>query len=153
MKILMVCLGNICRSPLAEGIMRDKIKKYNLDWEADSAGTGGWNIGASPHRLAQKIAKQHGINISGLQARAFVKEDIVRFDKIYVMDKENYIEVKRITENFWDASKVDFIMNLVYPNENREILDPWYANNDAAFEAVYQMVDKACENLITKMNR
>jgi protein-tyrosine phosphatase len=149
MNILMVCLGNICRSPLAEGIMRDKIKKRNMDWTVNSAGTGGWNIGAPPHQLAQKIAKRHGVDISDLSAKAFKKEDILRFDKIYVMDKENYDDVRQICGNLFDKNKVVLLLSVLDNYEYKEIPDPWYANNDAAFEQVYRMVDKACEKIIT----
>ena len=105
MKILMVCLGNICRSPLAEGILQHKINKLKLNWVVDSAGTAGYHIGEAPHTLSQKVAKQNGINISQQQCRQFVREDIIRFDKIYVMDIENYNEVKRI------CGKINSIIN------------------------------------------
>lgn len=144
----MVCLGNICRSPLAEGILQQKINERNLDWKVDSAGTGGWHSGEPPHRLSQKIAANHGINISHLQARQFVKEDMKCFDKIYVMDGENYNEVKRISGNFFDENKVELILNELHPGKNKAVPDPWYTNTDKAFEAVYQMLDEACEQLI-----
>mgnify|MGYP001546008681 CR=1 FL=1 len=146
----MVCLGNICRSPLAEGILQHKADERHLNWEIDSAGTGGWHTGEPPHRLSQKIEKNHGIDISHLKARQFVKEDMQRFDKIYVMDSENYNDVKRISGHLFDESKVDQILNESYPGRNKNVPDPWYANTDAAFEEVYQMLDKACEQLIMK---
>src|SRR4051794_379614 len=96
MKILMVCLGNICRSPLAEGILRDKAQKAGLDWEIDSAGTSGHMVGCPPHRLTQKIAAEHGIDLSAIRCRNFTRNDITLFDKIYVMDEENYHDVQRI---------------------------------------------------------
>lgn len=144
----MVCLGNICRSPLAEGILQHKANTRHLGWEIDSAGTGGWHSGEAPHRLSQKIAERHGIDISRLRARKFVKEDMQRFDKIYVMDSENYDDVKRIAGNLFDENKVDLILNESYPSRNKNVPDPWYANTAAAFEEVYQMLDKACEQLI-----
>ncbi|HEY0298791.1 MAG TPA: low molecular weight protein-tyrosine-phosphatase [Arachidicoccus sp.] len=148
MKILMVCLGNICRSPLAEGILQHKVDKYALGWQVDSAGTGGWHAGEAPHRLSQKVSKLHGINTSHLRARQFVKEDMLRFDKIYVMDSENYKDVKTMSGNLFDESKVDLILNALHPEGNEEVPDPWYANTDEAFEEVFQMLDKACEQLI-----
>ena len=108
MKILMVCLGNICRSPLAEGILQDKIKKANLNWEVDSAGTNGYHVGEAPHKLSQKVAKMHGIDISNQKARRFVAEDFVRFDKIYAMANDVVEEMHHIAKNKFDATKVDY---------------------------------------------
>lgn len=89
----MVCLGNICRSPMAEGILRHKISAHNLDWEVDSAGTGGWHIGQPPDHRAQAAMRVHGLDISGLRARQFSKIDFDRFDLILTMDNENYRDV------------------------------------------------------------
>ncbi len=149
MKILMVCLGNICRSPLAEGILRDKIKKENLDWKTDSAGTGTYHIGEPPHILAQKVARLHNIDISDLRARQFAKTDMVLFDKIYVMDAENYNDVKRMSKELWNENKVEMIMNELYPNENRIVPDPWYGGEED-FEKVYEMLDEVCGKIIQK---
>jgi len=146
----MVCLGNICRSPLAEGILQHKADEHHLNWEIDSAGTGGWHTGEAPHRLSQKIAGNHGIDISHLKARQFVKEDMQRFDKIYVMDSENYNDVKRISGRLFDENKVDLILNESYPGKNKNVPDPWYANTDAAFEEVYQMLDKAGDAIVRR---
>lgn len=147
MKILMVCLGNICRSPLAEGILRDKIKKAGLDWEVDSAGTNGYQPGCPPHHFSQKVAKQYGIDICEQKCRHFIKEDIDKFDKIYVMDDENYYEVQRIAGRKWDAKKVDFLLNEVYPGQNQMVPDPWFGGEDD-FHTVYEMIDKACEKIV-----
>lgn len=149
MKILMICLGNICRSPLAEGILRDKIKKANLDWEVDSAGTLGRNEGCAPHKHSQKIAKQYGIDISEQKCRYFTKEDMKNFDKIYVMDDENYLDVKRLSGNNWDAGKVNLILNELYPAEDRIVPDPWYGGEEG-FHRVYELLDKACDMIIKK---
>ncbi|ANI88769.1 protein-tyrosine-phosphatase [Arachidicoccus ginsenosidimutans] len=148
MKVLMVCLGNICRSPLAEGILQHKADEQNLGWEIDSAGTGSWHTGEAPHRLSQKIARNHGIDISHLRARQFRKEDMLNFDKVYVMDNENYNDVRRMSGNLFDENKVDLILNVLHPNRNEEVPDPWYVNTDAAFEEVFQMLDEAGEAII-----
>lgn len=150
MKILMVCLGNICRSPLAEGILKHKAQQRGLDWEVESAGTGGWHIGDPPHHGSQNIASKHGIDISTQKGRKFSKEDFDYFDKIYVMDSENYQDVRRIAGKAFDEEKVDLIMNEVYPARNMAVPDPWFANTDAAFEEVYQLLDKATDNIIEK---
>lgn len=149
MKILMVCLGNICRSPLAEGIMRDKVAKAGLDWVIDSAGTLGRNEGTAPHHFSQQVAMQNGIDICEQRCRYFTKEDIKNFDRIYVMDDENYLDVKRISGNNWDAGKVDLILNELYPGEDEIVPDPWYGGEEG-FQKVYEILDKACDAIISK---
>ncbi len=147
MKILMVCHGNICRSPLAEGILRDKIKRAGLDWEVDSAGTNGYQPGCPPHHLSQKVAKFYGIDICKQKCRHFTKDDIDDFDKIYVMDHQNYYDLQRICGKKWDAGKVDFLLNEVYPAQNRNVPDPFSGGEDE-FHKVYKIVDKACDKII-----
>ena len=147
MKILMVCLGNICRSPLAEGIMRDKIKKAGLDWIVDSAGTANYHTGSPPHHLSQKVAKLHGIDIWEQCCRQFTKEDMINFDKIYVMDGDNYSDVKRISRELWNKDKVDYLLNELYPFENRDVPDPWYGGEED-YHKVYEMIDAACKKII-----
>src|ERR1700733_1530222 len=111
MKILMVCLGNICRSPLAEGILEKKINDAGLNWVVDSAGTNGFHVGESPHKLSQKVAKENGIDISKQVTRKFVKEDFETFDKIYAMAEDVIDEMKMIARDKYDRSKVDLLMN------------------------------------------
>lgn len=149
MKILMVCLGNICRSPLAEGILKDKIKKAGLNWEVDSAGTLGRNEGCAPHAFSQKVALDNGLDICELKCRYFTKDDIKNFDKIYVMDDENYLDVKRISGSNWDSGKVDLILNELYPGEDRIVPDPWHGGEEG-FRKVYETLDKACDAIIKK---
>ena len=149
MKILMVCLGNICRSPLAEGILRDKVSKAGLDWIIDSAGTNHYETGFAPHKLSQDIARLHGVEIKDQRCRQFVKEDMLLFDKIYVMDESNFNDVKRIAGNLWDASKVDLLLNQLPTVENKNIPDPWYGGFED-FKKVYAMLDEACEVIIKK---
>jgi protein-tyrosine phosphatase len=149
MKILMVCLGNICRSPLGEGILDDKAKKAGLDWEVDSAGTGSYHIGDPPHRLSQKVAKMHGIDISKQMCRQFKKEDMPGFDKIYAMDREVYHDIKRMSGGLWNASKTDLLLNELYPGTDLGVPDPWYGG-EKDFEEVYEMIDKACDAIIEK---
>ncbi len=148
MKILMVCHGNICRSPLAEGILRDKVRKAGLDWEVDSAGTNGYEPGCAPHSFSQNIAKQNGIDISAQKCRDLTKDDLTNFDMTYVMDEENYDEVKRISGKNWDANKVDFLLNSLYPHQNRDVPDPWSRGEDS-FHKVYKMIDEACEKIVS----
>ena len=149
MKILMVCLGNICRSPLAEGVLEDKAKKAGLNWKVDSAGTGSYHVGDPPHVLSQKVAKQNNIDISKQLCRQFVKEDMLRFDKIYAMDNEVYNDIKRMSSDLWDASKTDLLMNEAYPGKDLDIPDPWYGT-EVNYHIVYDMINKACDALIEK---
>ena len=145
----MVCLGNICRSPLAEGILQDKINKAKLHWTVDSAGTAGYHVGESPHHLSQKVARMNGLDISQQKGRKFHKEDILHFDMIYVMDNSNYEDVKRTCGNLWDSSKVDLLLNELYPGKNQDVPDPWYGGEDG-FHVVFEMLDRACEKVINK---
>lgn len=149
MKILMVCLGNICRSPLAEGILQHKSDIAKLNWMVDSAGTSNYHIGQPPHRLSQKVALMNGINISNLKARQFKKEDMLLFDKIYVMDSENYMDVKKMSCELFDEQKTDLLLNEIYPFENRTVPDPWY-EKEPAYHAVFKMMNEACDAIINK---
>jgi protein-tyrosine phosphatase len=150
MKILMVCLGNICRSPLAEGILLQKIKIAGLDWEVDSAGTNGFHVNEAPHYLSQRVAKKKGIDISKQICRRFVPLDFDRFDKIYAMAADVVDEMKQISGNKFNYTKVDLLLNLVYPGENRDVPDPWYGP-EAGYYEVFEMIDEACEVLIKKL--
>jgi protein-tyrosine phosphatase len=149
MKILMVCLGNICRSPLAEGILKHKAKKGGLNWVVESAGTGGYHTGAPPHHLSQKVAKHNGVDICSQRARLYIKNFILEYDKIYVMDAQNYNDVKRISGNLWDPSKVDLLLNELHPGENRGVQDPYYGT-EPGYHEVYNLIEKACDNIIKK---
>lgn len=118
-RILMVCLGNICRSPLAEGILQAKLSKEN--YIVDSAGTGNWHMGEQPDKRSIATAKLHGIDISTQQARHFKIIDFDIFDYIYVMDKSNYQNVIALAPNEKPKAKVNLILNELYPNENKEV--------------------------------
>jgi len=147
----MVCLGNICRSPLAEGILQDKIKKSGLDWVVDSAGTNGYHVGEAPHPLSQKVTLQHGIDISRQRARKFVADDFNKFDKIYAMAEDVIDEMKWIAGKKFDASKVDLLMNEVYPGKNIDVPDPW-SGPESGYHHAYKMIDEASEKIIEKFS-
>jgi protein-tyrosine phosphatase len=140
MKILMVCLGNICRSPLAEGIMRHLVLEKGLNWEIDSAGTGNWHIGNAPDRRAIKEAKKNDVDISNLKARQFQTADFDLFDKIYVMDRNNYNDVLRKARNESDKAKVAFLLA-----QDKDVPDPWF--DDALFAPVYNLIYNACKQI------
>lgn len=150
MKILMVCLGNICRSPLAEGILLQKIKAAGLDWEVDSAGTNGFHVNEAPHYLSQRVAKKRGIDISNQICRRFVTADFEQFDKIYAMAADVVDEMKQISGNTFDSEKVDLLLNVVHPGKNRDIPDPW-DGPEAGYNEVFNLIDEACEMLIKKL--
>lgn len=140
-KILMVCLGNICRSPLAEGILKSKLPSDSFF--IDSAGTGDYHIGKSPDTRSIAIAKKHGLDISNLKGRQFDVLDFDSFDIIYVMDESNYRNVISLAKNQHDKTKVKFILNEVSPYQNNNVPDPYYGGTDG-FENVYKMLDEAC---------
>lgn len=150
MKILMVCLGNICRSPMAEGLMREKITKYNLEAEVDSAGFEAFHTGEPPDARAIRTLKNHGIDISKQRARLFRRQDFDDFDKIYVMDHSNMLDVKSLARTKSDLAKVDFIMNTAYPGSNQPVPDPYY-DGVSGFTTVFEMLDKATEAIARKL--
>jgi protein-tyrosine phosphatase len=145
MKVLMVCLGNICRSPLAEGVLKHKTKKLGLNWHVDSAGTGDWHVGELPDKRSIAVAKKYGIDLTDQRARHFKKHDLDTFDLILVMDKDNYYDVVRHVKTDEQRQKVQFIMNFARPNSNAIVPDPYYDNR---FELVYQLLDEACDAVI-----
>jgi protein-tyrosine phosphatase len=143
-KILMVCLGNICRSPLAEGILREKITKQGLDVFVDSAGTSNYHIGEAPDKRTILNAIQHGVDVSQLKARQFSAEDFDKFDTIFVMDSSNYSDVVSLARKKEDKNKVEFILNRIYPNSDMSVPDPYFGG-EQGFENVFILLDKACE--------
>ncbi len=152
MKILMLCLGNICRSPIAEGILKYKISKEGLNWQVDSAGTNGYHIGEAPHRLSQKVSSENGIDISNQRSRLFIPDDFEKFDKIYAMANDVIAEMKYLSKEKFDKSKVDLLMNEYNPGSNLDIPDPWYGP-EAGYHQVYDLIEKACEALIKNHSR
>jgi protein-tyrosine phosphatase len=146
MNILMVCLGNICRSPLAEGILKKKIEEKKLDWSVDSAGTGAWHIGEQPDRRSIAIARTYGIDISGQRARQLKPADLDRFDLVLAMDSSNYQNIIRNAFTKEQEEKVHLIMNFFNPGRNENVPDPYWDDN--GFEKVFKMLDKACEKII-----
>ena len=145
----MVCLGNICRSPLAEGILQHKADAHHLNILVNSAGTGNYHIGEAPHQLSQKVANLNGVNISEQKCKQFKKTDFEEFDRIYVMDNDNYNDVKKMSGSYFAENKIDLILNELYPNQNREVPDPWYGGFED-FIKVYAMLDEVCEVIIKK---
>ena len=147
MKVLMVCLGNICRSPLAQGVLEGKLSDQGLDWYVDSAGTSAWHVGEGPDHRSVKIAQENGVNITSQRARKFISEDFANFDLILAMDTSNYNDIIRKAQTDKDKSKVKLILNYVFPEENRAVPDPYYDNS---FQRVFDLLDVACEKIISE---
>ncbi|MGK0388289.1 MAG: protein-tyrosine phosphatase [Maribacter sp.] len=148
MKILMVCLGNICRSPLAEGIMKTKIQEAGLDWKVDSAGTGSWHVGKLPDSRSIDVAKKHDLDITDQRAKQFQSYDLDNYDLVFAMDASNYQDINRLAKNDSQKNKVHLIMNMASPGMNQGVPDPYWG--DDGFENVYQMLDLACDKVIEK---
>jgi protein-tyrosine phosphatase len=147
-KILMVCLGNICRSPLAEGILRSKLEKHNIDYvEVDSAGTSSYHIGDNPDPRTIANALKHGVDIRNLAARQFTIQDFDDFDKIFVMDQSNYNNVIGLSRNEEDKKKVQMILNIIHPELNLPVPDPYFGG-EQGFENVFQLLDEASEGIV-----
>ena len=149
-KILFVCTGNICRSPLAEAILRDKLKKTSIIAEVDSCGFESFHVGDPPDSRAQVVAARRGLDMSNLRARLFELRDFDRFDYIYAMDSSHYQNLMRLARNESDRSKVDYMLNKLYPGQNLSVQDPWY-HDIKAFEKVYLQLDEACEQIVEKL--
>jgi protein-tyrosine phosphatase len=147
MKILMVCLGNICRSPLAEGILQYKANAAGLNWTVESAGTNGYHDGEPPHRLSIKVALQNGIDISKQQSRKFKAADFEHYDKIYAMAADVIDDMKNIAREKFDAGKVDLLLNELYPGKNKDIPDPW-SGPEKYYHQVFELIDKVCDRMI-----
>ena len=145
----MVCLGNICRSPLAEGILKSKLFRANV--VIDSAGTGAYHLNEKPDHRSITIAKTNDIDITNQRARKFLVKDFDEFDIIYVMDNSNYRDVIEMARNEDDIKKVKMILNEVFPNENLDVPDP-YVGGDFGFKNVYKMLDEACNIIAKKIN-
>ena len=144
----MVCLGNICRSPLAEGILQNKTKHLNI--KVESAGTAGYHVGNPPDIRSIKIANKYNIDITKQRARKFNTEDFVLFDKIYAMDTNNYHDLRSMTQNKEYKDKVKMILNEINPNLFESVPDPYYGGGNG-FEIVYNMLDKACDEILKKI--
>ncbi|MEY4658295.1 MAG: low molecular weight protein-tyrosine-phosphatase [Crocinitomicaceae bacterium] len=149
-RILMVCLGNICRSPMADGLLRRKVKEHNLAVYVDSAGTANYHIGKKPDSRMCQTAKENQTNIEDLRARQFTQEDFSAFDKIYAMDQENYRNILKLARNSNDELKVELILNETFPGENRAVPDPYYGTKED-FQEVYNLLDHATEVVISKI--
>ena len=143
----MVCLGNICRSPLAEGILKSKVDPQKVF--VDSAGTSNYHVNECPDPRSVDIAKENKLDISSQKGRQFSAEDFDNFDHIYVMDMSNYYDVLSLARNEEDKKKVSLILNEIFPGENVEVPDPYHGGANG-FKKVYKMLDEACTIIAEK---
>lgn len=146
MRILFVCLGNICRSPLAHGILQQRVEEQGLDWTIDSAGTGSWHIGEQPDPRSISTAAERGLDITYQRARQFSADDFKEFDIIITMDRSNYRNVVGMARNSEDKAKVKLMLDYLYPGKEMEVPDPYW--DDDGFDQVYEMLDAAIDRLI-----
>lgn len=149
-KVLMVCLGNICRSPLAEGILKQKTS--HLDIFVDSAGTSNYHIGEPPDTRSVQTAKKYGVDITSQRGRQFKVSDFDEFDLIFAMDKNNHNDILSLARNEGDKNKVELILNLLNPGKNMDVPDPYYGGGNG-FEKVYKMLDEACDILVERIGK
>ncbi len=147
-RVLMVCLGNICRSPLAEGILKSKVDPNKVF--VDSAGTGNYHVGGLPDSRSIAIAQKYLLDITDQRCRQFRVSDFDEFDLIYVMDNSNRRDVLKLARDEKDRAKVKMILNEIFPNENVDVPDP-YTGGDFGFENVYKMLEEACSILAAKL--
>ena len=148
MKILMVCLGNICRSPLAEGILKSKGK--HLDLIVESAGTAGYHVGSKPDKRSIEIADKYNINLRDQKARQFNRNDFYQFDIIYAMDTNNYANIIALSNNNEERKKVKLILNEINPGLCESVPDPYYGGKNG-FQEVYEILDEVCDKIITQI--
>lgn len=144
----MVCLGNICRSPLAEGILKSKV--FTSKVFVDSAGTGAYHVGNLPDPRSIDVARENGLDITDQKARKFTVSDFDKFDIIYVMDRSNYRNIVKLARSEEDKAKVKMILNEVFPNEDLDVPDPYYGG-EFGFKNVYNMLNEACDKIVEKI--
>lgn len=147
-KILMVCLGNICRSPLAEGLLASKLPKDQFF--VDSAGTGNYHVGRQPDHRSIATAEKNGLDISQQKARQFTSKDFDTFDYIYVMDNSNYEDVVFLAKNEAQKQKVKLILDALFPGDNVDVPDPYYGLQNG-FDMVYEMLDEATDIIAQRL--
>ncbi len=149
MRILMVCLGNICRSPLAEGILKGKIEKENLKWVIESAGTNGLHNGEAPHYLSQKIANINGFNISKQISRKFTVDDFENFDLIFALAMDVKKEIEKVAKTKQQTKKVHLFLDVAFPSKGLDVPDPWFGGEEGYHE-VFKLIDEGCKGIIEK---
>lgn len=152
MRILLVCLGNICRSPMAEGVLRHRASERGILLSTDSAGTGDYHVGEPPDRRAQAAMRRHGMDIGDLRARHFTRTDFDRFDLLLAMDADNLRNIRALAPSPEHATKANLIMDHAPEHPSREVPDPYYGG-DEDFDQVFSQLDEACQRLLDAIQR
>ena len=152
MKILMVCLGNICRSPLAEGILQQKALQAGLNWQIESAGTNGYHTGEPPHQLSIKVARENGIDISKQRSKRFTAADFEDYDLIYAMADDVLDDMRKIGKHHFDSNKVSLFLEASFPGEDRSVPDPWNGP-ETDYHEVFEIINNNCNSIIKKYTK
>lgn len=152
MKILMVCLGNICRSPIAHGLLQHKSEQRGLHWEIDSAGTSNFHEGELPNPKSIAVMRRNGIDITYQHSRPVTRKDLEHYDLLYVMDSNNYQEVSAMATSEEELAKVKLILNEVSPGMNRLVPDP-YGQSEEQYQQVYTLLDEATDKIIERLGK
>lgn len=147
MKILLVCLGNICRSPMAEGLLRELAKQRGINLQTDSSGTGRSHLGQAPDPRAQAEMHKHGIDISDLRARLFTAADFEKFDLLLAMDRDNLADMLQRAPSPQLAAKAKLMLDYAPGQPIHEVPDPWYGGPEG-FTAVYGLLEDAVDKLL-----
>ncbi len=150
MRLLFVCLGNICRSPIAEGIMRHKLKAEGLSWDVQSAGTEKYHIGKPPHPYSQNICRLAGIDIAGQRARRFMPGDIHAYHHIYAMAEDVLQHIYTIGGNSADYSRVQLFLEDLYPGGRRSVPDPWYGD-ESVYPGTFRLIEAGCTAILQRL--
>jgi protein-tyrosine phosphatase len=145
MKILAVCLGNICRSPLAQGILENLCMQQGLDWYVDSAGTSDWHVGEAPCEGSIEVARKHGVKIDHYQGRQIHPADFETFDLILAMDSSNYQHLIKMAPNEEAKNKIKLILNYSFPGQNRSVPDSYYTGN---YKEVFDLLNESCQKIV-----
>ena len=149
MRILFVCLGNICRSPIAEGVMRELVRQQGVPWTVGSAGTNSYHTGEPPHRHSQRVCAERGVDISGQRARRFCAEDFADYDLVYAMADDVLDEMRSMAGPLFDEGKASLFLDELYPGEHRSVPDPWYGDLQGYYP-VYAMIEEGCRAILKK---
>lgn len=152
MKIAFVCLGNICRSPMAEGILKKICAERGLSWTIESFGVEQYHVGENADTRAQRICGQHEVDISKHIARKFSRDDFKRFDIIYPMATDVNDDLRRISRNSSDLPKIKLFMDEMYPEKHLSVPDPWYGGEEG-FEEVFDLVEEGCDKIADHLSQ